>query len=207
MRHPLSTTSSGGVSEGSVAVGDVEVFVVEHVAGQAVPEDFEPAIGQGAQGGVVAFLGADFAVVELSGPAACGEAAEGPLVDRGAEVMVMGQAACDDEIALPGPAGDGCRSGVALQSGRFVELVDVFADLAGDPSCEAVTQAGEAQVDLPARERFSRIGVLDGVITPGAGSAKQQLGHAVFPAAAGLVQRQELDRAASRMPAALARTR
>ena len=52
MRHPLSTPGSGGVSEGSVAVGDVHGFVVEHALGQAVPQDFQPALAQGPQGGV-----------------------------------------------------------------------------------------------------------------------------------------------------------
>ena len=49
MRHPLSTSGSGGVSEGSVAVGDVHGFVVEHVLGQAVPEHFDPAVAEGAE--------------------------------------------------------------------------------------------------------------------------------------------------------------
>ena len=102
MRHPLSTPDSGGVSEGSVAVGDMHGLVVEHTLGEAVPQDFEPAVAQGAQRGVVALSGGDFAVVELTGPAALGEAAERPLVDRGAEVVVVRQPAGDDEIALPG---------------------------------------------------------------------------------------------------------
>ena len=70
----------------------------------------------------------------------------------------------------------------------------MLADLTGDPSGEAVSQAGEAQVDRAARERVPRVGVLDGVVAAGAAAAEQQLAHALFPAAAGLVQGQQLDR-------------
>src|SRR5205823_636832 len=35
--------------EGAVAVSDVDGFVVGDVVGQAVPEEFEPAVAQGAQ--------------------------------------------------------------------------------------------------------------------------------------------------------------
>src|SRR4051812_41711959 len=106
MRHPLSTPESGGASEGSVAVGDVEVLVVEHALGEAVPEDLQPAVAQGAQGGVVAFSGADFLVVELAGPAASDEAAERPLMDRVAQVAIVREPAGHDEVALAGAAGD-----------------------------------------------------------------------------------------------------
>src|SRR6185312_16530540 len=193
VRHPLSTTCSGGAAEGSVAVGDVHGLVVGDALGQAVPEELQPAVAEGAQGGVVAFAGFDFLVVELSGPAASGQATEGPLVDGGAEVAVMREAAGDDEVALARAAGDRGLAGVALQPVRGVELFDVFADLSGDPSGEDVSQAGEAQVDRPAWEGVPRVGVLDGVVAAGAPPAEQQLGHPLAPAAAGLVQREQLD--------------
>jgi len=78
------------VSEGAAAVGDVGGLVVGHALGEAVPEDFQPAVAEGAQGVVVALSDGDLVVVELAGPAALGEAAEGPLVDRVAEVAVSG---------------------------------------------------------------------------------------------------------------------
>ena len=105
---------------------------------------------EGAQGVVVALSGGDLLVVELAGPAALGEAAEGPLVDRVAEVAVVRQPAGDDEVALAGTTGDRSPTGVALQGVRGLVLGDVFADLTSDPSCQAVSQAGEAQVDRPA---------------------------------------------------------
>jgi hypothetical protein len=64
----------------------VHGLVVEHALGQAVPQDFQPAVAQGAQGGVMAFPGGDFVVVELARPAALGKAAKRPLVYRRAEV-------------------------------------------------------------------------------------------------------------------------
>src|ERR1700716_1775001 len=88
MRHPLSTPGSGGVSEGPVAVGDVCGFVVEHALGQAVPQDFQPSVAQGPQGGVVALSGGDFTVVELAGPNTVQQTTKRPLVNRSAEVMI-----------------------------------------------------------------------------------------------------------------------
>src|SRR5262249_10458329 len=109
MRHPLSTSGSGGWSEGSFAVGLVGGLVGEDALGEAVPEDFQPAVAQGAQGVVVALAGCDLGVVELPCPGAAGQAAEGPLVDGVAEVAVVGQAAGHDEVALAGAAGDRAR--------------------------------------------------------------------------------------------------
>src|SRR5581483_3887708 len=126
MRHPLSTSGLGGVSECPVSVGDVDGFVVEHSLGQAVPQDFQPPVAQGTQRGVVAFLSGDFAVVELAGPAALLQAAKRPLVDRRAEVMVVRQSAGDDEVALAGSASDRSGTGVALQPRWAGELSDVF---------------------------------------------------------------------------------
>jgi hypothetical protein len=59
MRHPLSTSiRSGSVGEWvecAVAVGDVDGLVVGDAALEAVPEHFEPAVAERAEGGVVAF--------------------------------------------------------------------------------------------------------------------------------------------------------
>jgi hypothetical protein len=52
----------------AAAVGLVGGLVVGDASRQAVPENFEPAVGQGAQGHVAGFAGGDLAVVELPGP-------------------------------------------------------------------------------------------------------------------------------------------
>src|SRR2546429_9519780 len=112
MRHPLSTPERSGRFrerlEGLVSVGGVDGFVVGRAAAEAVPEDFEPAVAECAQGGVVAFAGGAFLVVEGARPWGAAEAAERPLVDGVAEVAVVGEPAADDELALAGAAGDGC---------------------------------------------------------------------------------------------------
>ena len=115
----------------------------------------------------------------------------------------MRQPAGDDEIALARPAGDRRGAGVALQSGRVIELVDVFTDLARDPGGEQIPKPGHAQVDLTARERLPRVGVLHRVVPAGAGPAQQQLGHpGCQPRRASC--RASSWTAASRIPAALA---
>jgi hypothetical protein len=81
MRHPLSTSGRRRRLQGLAAVG------------------------QGAQGRVVALARRDFPVVELAHPDAAGQAAEGPLVHGGAQVVVVRQAAGDDEFAAAGAAG------------------------------------------------------------------------------------------------------
>src|SRR5207237_3040514 len=86
-----------GAGEGAVAVGDVDGFVVGDVAGQAVPEDLEPAVAQGAQRGVVAFAAGALLVVELPRPAGSAQAGEGPLLHGVGEEPVAGQAARDDQ--------------------------------------------------------------------------------------------------------------
>src|SRR5947209_3318174 len=80
------------VSEGAVAVGLVGGLVVEDALGQAVPEDFQPAVAESAEGGVVTFARGDFLVVEFPGPCTGSEATEGPLVDGVAKVVVVRQA-------------------------------------------------------------------------------------------------------------------
>lgn len=90
------------------------------------------------------------------------QAAECPLMDRGAQVAIVGQAAGDDEIALAGASGHGGLSRVALQGVRRRELLDMVADLARDPGGKTITQARHAQLDLAAREGVPRVGVLDG---------------------------------------------
>jgi hypothetical protein len=81
-------------------------------------------------------------------------------VHGGTEITVVGEASGDDELVLPGASGDWGAAGVALQPVRGVELVDVLADLTGDPSCEAVSQAGAAQVDVPPGKAFPGSGSL-----------------------------------------------
>jgi hypothetical protein len=67
VRHPLST--SGGLHAGVVAVRCVDGLVVVDVKVQAVPEDFEPAVAELAQCGVVMVAGGDLCVVGLAGRA------------------------------------------------------------------------------------------------------------------------------------------
>jgi hypothetical protein len=59
----------------------VDAFVVEDAEAQTVPQDFEPAVAELAQGGVVVVAFGDLGVVELAGPGGAGEAAERPLLD------------------------------------------------------------------------------------------------------------------------------
>lgn len=76
----------------------------------------------------------------------------------------MCQAAGEDEVAFAGSSSDRGGAGVALQSGEWVELGDVVADLCGDPSRGPVCQGGQARADVPAREGFPGSGVLDGEV-------------------------------------------
>src|SRR5207253_5205263 len=66
-------------AEGPVAVGDVDGLVVGHVVGEAVPEDFEPAVAEGAQGRVVVLAAGALGVVELPGPGGAAQAGERPF--------------------------------------------------------------------------------------------------------------------------------
>ena len=141
MRHPLATSGSGGLAEGAVAVGEVGGLVVELAADEAVPQDLQPAVAQGPEGGVVAFAAGALGVVELSGPPGLAEAAEGPLLDGVGEVAVAGQPRGDDQLGLARAAGDGGFAGIALQRVRGGELLDVVADLARDPGGKTITQA------------------------------------------------------------------
>src|SRR6266516_7715713 len=152
MRHPSSTTGSGGSAEGAVAVGDMGGLVVEHAVVQAVPQDLQPAVAERPEGGVVGLAAGALGVVELPGPAGLPQRAERPLLDRTGEVAVAGQPAGDHQLAFAGAAGDRGLARVALQRVRRLVLADVVADLAGGPGGEAVTEAGKAQVDLAARE-------------------------------------------------------
>ncbi len=95
MRHPLST--SGRLLERGClsTVGGVDGFVIEHAFVQAVPQDFEPPVAQGAQRGVVGCSGGGLGVVEVPGSWGPGEAAERPLPGGFAGVAVAGQAAGD----------------------------------------------------------------------------------------------------------------
>jgi hypothetical protein len=60
----------------------------------------------------------------------------------------------------------------------------MVADLAGDPGGEAVTEAGEAQVDLAARERLPRFVLSWRAGAPMSSGAEQQLAHAPLPGSA-----------------------
>src|SRR6266508_1291082 len=175
VRHPLSTTGSGGPSEGAVAVGEVGGLVVELRAHEAVPQDLQPAVAEGAQGGVVAFAAGDLSVVELPGPAGGAQRAERPLLDRVGQVAVAGQPGRHHQLRLARAAGDGGFAGVASKGVRRPELLGVVADLAGDPGGEAVTKPWEAEVDLAARQRLPQLVLLWLAGAAVSGRAQQQL--------------------------------
>src|SRR6266511_6176287 len=78
MRHPLSTTVSGGLAECAVAVGDVGGLVVEHALAKAVPQHLQPAVAERSEGGVVGLAAGALGVVELPGPAGLAQRAERP---------------------------------------------------------------------------------------------------------------------------------
>src|SRR6266516_4481245 len=185
MRHPLSTTGSGGAAEGAVAVGDVDGLVVQLALAQAVPQDFQPAVAERSEGGMVGLAAPTLGVVELPGPAGLTQAAKRPLLDGAGEVAVAGQPAGDHQLAFAGAAGDRGLARVALQRVRRLVLADVVADLAGDPGGEAVTEAGKAQVDLAAREPLPLVQLLGSRLFGAAvaGGAKQQRAHAALPGA------------------------
>ncbi len=107
-----------------------------------MPENLQPAVAESAQGGVVGLAGGDLRVVELPGPCGLLQAAEGPLLHSVSEVAVVGQAAGDDVFVAPGAAGDRGLAGVALQRVGRGELLDVFADLTGDPGGERSPRPG-----------------------------------------------------------------
>ena len=73
---------------------------------------------------------------EFACPNALRQAAKSPLVNRGAEIMVVGEAARHHEVAFAGPASDRGSSGVTLQCVRGIELVESFTDFSGDPGGE-----------------------------------------------------------------------
>jgi hypothetical protein len=94
-----------------------------------MPEHLQPAVAEGPQGGVVALPTGTLGVVELTPPGRAADRAEGPLLDGVGQVAIAGQAVGDHQLALPGAAGDGSLSGIALQRVRRLELLEVAADL------------------------------------------------------------------------------
>ncbi len=69
----------------------------------------------------------------------------------------MCRLAGDDQFAAAGSSGYRGGAGLALQRVRRVKLLGVVTDFAGDAGGEAVPEAGEAEVDPVARDRFSRV--------------------------------------------------
>ena len=69
---------------------------------QAVPEKLHPPVAERPEGGVVPFPSLNLPVVEFPRPSASLEAAERPLMDRGAQIMVVGEAARHNKVAFPG---------------------------------------------------------------------------------------------------------
>ena len=118
----------------------------------------------------------------------------GPLVHGRAEVAVVRQPAGDDQFATARSSGYRGGAGVALQRVRRVKLLDVVTDFAGDAGGEAIPEAGEAEVDFIARDRFSRVGIPGLVGAALAAIAQQELTHAAHPVPPGLAQGQQLGR-------------
>jgi len=71
----------------------------------AVPEDFEPAVAQGAQRLMAGLADSDLGVVEVAGPGGLGEAAGRPLGDGFAEVAIVGRTAGAYELAAAASPG------------------------------------------------------------------------------------------------------
>jgi hypothetical protein len=71
-------------------------------------------------------------------------------------------------------------------------LLDVIPDFAGDAGGEAFPEAGEAQIDLTARDGFSRVRIPGWFGAAIAAPAQQQFPHAALPVFAGLAQGQQL---------------
>jgi hypothetical protein len=112
--------SGGGVAGlgGALPVGGMDRFVVADTTVQAVPEDFQPAVAEGAQSSVVTLAALHLGRVERSGPAGAPQRAERPVLDGVAEEVVVGLPAADDVLAAAGASGDRCLAGVALQRVR-----------------------------------------------------------------------------------------
>src|SRR5680860_446470 len=148
MRHPLSTLRGSELSAGALTVGLVEVLVVEGVAVEAVPEDVEPAVAEGAQGGVVALAAPAEFVVVLASPVGPAQRAEGPVLDGAIEVAVAGEPFGDDEFGFAGSSCDGGLAAVGLEGVGRVELAGMVTDLACDPGGETDPEPWHAEVDL-----------------------------------------------------------
>lgn len=173
---------------------EVGVLGVSNVVGETMPDYFEPAVGQGSQGIVAGFIFGDFDVVELAPPGEAAQTAKRPLVYGDAEVAVVGQSAGDDKFAATRYSGDGCGARIALKRVGGVELSDVVPDLIGDAGGEAISETGEAQVDLTAEDCFSQVGVPRLFGAAFAAGTQQQLAHAAFPALTGFAQAHQLGR-------------
>jgi hypothetical protein len=86
--HPLSTTGSGGLAEGAVAVGDMDGLVAADALAQAMPA-LQPAVTQPSQGGVVGPAATALGVVELPGPAGAVEGAERRSLHRAGQLRAV----------------------------------------------------------------------------------------------------------------------
>ena len=91
-----------------VAFGIVAAVLLPHL-----PEDFEPADAQAAQGVGVAVAFFAFLLIVRLGPGALGATAIGPHVDRRSQDGIAG-AAEDDAPGLPGPLRHRGGAGQAL---------------------------------------------------------------------------------------------
>ena len=130
-------------------VAGVEGFVIGFAGLPHVPQDFEPAIGQAAQGGGVGLALLFFLLVIGLGPGTLAARQIGPQVQGGAEGFVAGAergfafAADDGEAPLARLLGDRRGAGEALQALGGVEAGAVVADLAQQPRGELGAGGGQ----------------------------------------------------------------
>src|SRR5581483_6460897 len=108
------------------------------------------------------------------------------------QMSVAGQTVGGHELGLAGATGYGGLARVALERVRRLELLEVVADLSGNPGGEAVTEAGEAQVDLAVRELLPQLVSLGLMLTPVAPGAQQELSHSALPGPPLLTDQEQL---------------
>jgi hypothetical protein len=103
MRHPLSTSAwSGWLGEVAVAVGGMDGLVIEHALAQAVPQDLQPAVAQGSEGGVVGLAAGAVGVVRSPIRRRRGAVLGGPVL-----CVCVGRHPCGRRASGAGPLG--CR--------------------------------------------------------------------------------------------------
>ncbi len=97
--------------------------------GLAVGDVTAQAVGGGAQGGLVTLSTGTLGVGELTPPGRAADRAEGPQLAGVGQVAVAGQTVGDRQLAPPGVAGKRSLAGVTVLRVRWLEQLEVVADL------------------------------------------------------------------------------